>query len=104
MKNWIMLLTLSLIISSCATIEKEIVLKQGIWQAELKVMDNQILPFNFQLSRSSEGKYSMDILNAEEVITVDEITINGDSIIIRTKLAPKPSKIEKLNLLIKKTR
>jgi len=84
MKNWIILLTLSLIISSCATIEKEIVLKQGIWQAELKVMDNQILPFNFQLSRSSGGKYSMDILNAEEVITVDEITINGDSIIIRT--------------------
>ncbi|MGI9552509.1 MAG: peroxiredoxin family protein [Aurantibacter sp.] len=58
-------------------------LQQGIWLMELEVMDKEVLPFNFRLSRSEEGNYTMEIYNAEETITVDEIRITRDSIIMR---------------------
>lgn len=84
MKNWIIVFCLSLVTVSCATAEKKIALKEGTWQAKLEVMDNQVLPFNFRLDKTPEGNYNMVILNAEETILVDEITVNGDSIIIST--------------------
>ena len=56
----------------------------GIWRAELMVMDKQVLPFNFQLTETESGDYTMEIYNAEEVINVDEIEINGDSILFKT--------------------
>ncbi len=55
----------------------------GIWQAELTVQDNQALPFNFELEKSN-GKYTIELYNADEIIKVDEIDISNDSIIIRT--------------------
>jgi len=58
-------------------------LPQGIWLMELEVMDGEILPFNFRLIRSEAGDYTMEIYNAEETITVDEISIIGDSIVIK---------------------
>lgn len=58
-------------------------LQEGIWLLELEVLDKEVLPFNFMLSRSKTGNYSMEILNAEETITVDEISIIGDSIVIK---------------------
>lgn len=57
---------------------------EGVWRGELAVMDNQILPFNFKLKKSATGAYTMEIYNAEEVISVDEIEIVGDTITIRT--------------------
>ncbi len=57
---------------------------EGVWRAELAVMDHQVLPFNFKLQKSDTGSYKMEIYNAEEVILVDEIEIVGDSITIRT--------------------
>ncbi|NHF59261.1 TlpA family protein disulfide reductase [Flavobacteriaceae bacterium TP-CH-4] len=59
-------------------------LSEGIWRAELMVMDNQVLPFNFQLIQTGSGDYAMEIYNAEEVINVDEIETNGDSILFKT--------------------
>ncbi len=56
---------------------------EGIWRAELAVMDNEILPFNFKLTTIGAGEYRMETYNAEEVIAVDEIQIEGDSIIIK---------------------
>ncbi len=71
------------LLNSCKK-DKKVVISEGIWLAELEVMDNEILPFNFELSKSASGKYQMKIYNASEVIHVDEIEISNDSIIIKT--------------------
>jgi peroxiredoxin len=84
MKNGIGVFIVTLLLFGCASNEKEVQLKSGIWQAELEVMDNQVLPFNFELNKTPNGIYNMNILNAEETIQVDEISINGDSILIKT--------------------
>ena len=47
-------------------------------------MDHQVLPFNLRVNKGKNGLYTMQIINAEEVIEVDEIVINGDSIVIQT--------------------
>jgi len=77
---------LLLLILSCFACKdhKDIKPSEGIWLAELEVMDGQILPFNFKLTSNENGQYLMEIFNAEEVIQVDELEINGDSIIIKT--------------------
>jgi peroxiredoxin len=84
MRNGIGVFIVTLLLFGCASNEKEVQLKSGIWQAELEVMDNQVLPFNFELNKTPNGIYNMNILNAEETIQVDEIRINGDSILIKT--------------------
>jgi thiol-disulfide isomerase/thioredoxin len=57
-------------------------LNAGIWRAALRVQDQKELPFTFNLEQK-EGNYLMTIRNAEERITVDEITIEGDSLTIK---------------------
>ena len=71
------------LLNSCKK-DKKVAISEGIWLAELEVMENEILPFNFELSKSASGKYQMEIYNASEVIHVDEIEISNDSIIIKT--------------------
>ncbi|WP_047245192.1 TlpA disulfide reductase family protein [Maribacter thermophilus] len=58
-------------------------LKEGVWQGRLSVMDDEILPFNFEVYKNKEGSYMLDIYNAEEVITVDEISFKNDSVVIK---------------------
>ncbi|MDC6388358.1 TlpA disulfide reductase family protein [Maribacter sp. PR1] len=55
----------------------------GMWQAKLKVKDNNTLPFNFELYETDNQQLQLKVLNGEEIITVDEITINNDSILIK---------------------
>ena len=55
-------------------------LAEGAWHAELKVAEDEVLPFNFMLSKTSEGAYEMTISNASEKIVVDEILLDKDSI------------------------
>ena len=81
MRKSIILLALATIVGCQDT--TKIGLAEGIWSMELEVMDSQVLPFNFKLSRLESGKYSMEIYNADETILVDEIIVQGDSIIIR---------------------
>jgi thiol-disulfide isomerase/thioredoxin len=57
-------------------------LKTGPWRGVLKVLDERELPFTFNLE-SKEGAYLMQIQNAEELIEVDEISMDGDSITIK---------------------
>lgn len=57
-------------------------LKPGTWRGVLILSDKQtdlILPFNFNVRYMGEF-LSIDILNAEEKITVTEIAISGDSV------------------------
>ena len=83
MKRIVFLVGMICLLNSCKK-DKKVVISEGIWLAELEVMDNEILPFNFELSKSASGKYQMKIYNASEVIHVDEIEISNDSIIIKT--------------------
>ena len=79
MKRIICLGVLILLLVSCKESSKP-GLSEGIWLAELSVMDNKVLPFNFKVLKPKEGDYEMEIYNAEEVIAVDEIRIKNDSI------------------------
>ncbi|MDU8886877.1 TlpA disulfide reductase family protein [Yeosuana sp. MJ-SS3] len=54
-------------------------LKKGLWRATLEVMDNEILPFIFEV----KGETELHIYNDKEVIVVDEINYKGDSVNIK---------------------
>ncbi len=71
------------LVFGCAPKEDHKKPQEGHWQARLKVKDNQILPFNFELNTSKDEAISMKILNGEETILVDEISIKDDSILIK---------------------
>lgn len=57
-------------------------LSEGIWLAQLEVQDGKVLPFNFKLTKAGED-YHMQVYNAEEIIDIDEIEIDKDSITIK---------------------
>ncbi|NDV16619.1 redoxin domain-containing protein [Muricauda sp. TY007] len=73
---------LALILTSCVNDEKN-ELNVGDWLGKIEVSESQQLPFEFTLSQNEDGGYEMKVFNAEEVITIDEFTFNGDSIDIR---------------------
>lgn len=54
-------------------------LEFGIYRATLELQDNEVLPFNFEVTSDS----TLVIFNAEERITVDEISYKNDSIVIK---------------------
>ncbi|MBA4744151.1 MAG: TlpA family protein disulfide reductase [Muricauda sp.] len=73
---------LVVILTSCVNAEKN-KLNVGDWLGKIEVSESQQLPFEFTLSQNVDGGYEMKVFNAEEVITIDEFTFNGDSIDIR---------------------
>lgn len=75
------LILLSIGISACNPARKND-LKPGSWLAHLEVMDGEMLPFNFRLIEQ-EGSYIMEVYNADEVVTIDDIEFKQDSIYIR---------------------
>ena len=81
MRIGIAVVTIFMLLVSCKEIKQNSNLKEGTWRVEL---DNQVLPFNLKIKKEINGDYIMQIINAEEVITVDEIVIHGDSIILQT--------------------
>ncbi len=82
MKKIILLISIcTLILSSC---KKEVGIqsidfKSGPWRASLQVEEGKELPFLFEVMDDQ----TLRIFNAEETIAVDEIEINGDSIVIK---------------------
>lgn len=78
----IALLGLVILCASCKKEEKP-KLATGDWLAKIEVSESQKLPFEFTLSQNEDGNYVMKAFNAEEVVTIDEFTFNGDSINIR---------------------
>ncbi|WP_299162987.1 peroxiredoxin [uncultured Eudoraea sp.] len=72
---------LFLTLLSCKKQESES-LREGMWLAQLEAMNNELLPFNFNLKKSESG-YIMDVYNAGETVRVDEIEIRNDSIKIK---------------------
>jgi len=74
-----------LLFTSLAYAQKTSSLKSGIWQGELQLNGTARLPFYFELKKT-KTKTTIEILNAEERIVVDEIIEAGDSIRFRTPL------------------
>ena len=68
-----------LLFISCS-IDKTEILEKGTYRAELKVQDNQILPFLFKVKDNN----TIEVFNAEEIIEVDEIEYKNDSVYIQT--------------------
>lgn len=54
---------------------------QGKWHGRLKVMDERELPFGFSFYKR-DGSYLIEVYNAGEVLQIDEIRIQQDSIYI----------------------
>jgi len=81
MKYFTIFIAVLALLSSCKQPE-ETVLREGIWRGTMEVMDRQELPFNFSIVKKENG-YVMEAYNANEVLTIDEITMIADSIYIK---------------------
>ncbi len=72
----------SIILLSCnSKNEANTTLKQGVWRAEI-YMQQDTLPFNFEILKDGE-KYRANLINGDtEVIPLDDIEVLGDSVFI----------------------
>lgn len=61
------------------------VFKNGIWLAKLKTASGQYIPFNFEL-KDSAGKKMLTIINGKEKFKVQDIKVQGDSVLIKMPL------------------
>jgi len=77
MKNISYLFVLALLVSCSKEIKPE--LKSGMYRASLEALDGEVIPFNFKVI----SKDSLEVYNAEEVIVVDEIRYENDSVYIQ---------------------
>ena len=66
---------------SCKEEIKPIKLQEGIWRGEIRMQD-QKLPFNFEILKDNET-YKVNLINAEENFSLDDVKIVGDSLFIR---------------------
>ena len=78
MKYFLSLFVIFLLLS-CNINQPEFLL-YGTYRAELLVQDNQTLPFLFKVKDAN----NLEIYNADEVISVDEIIYKNDSVYIQT--------------------
>ncbi len=78
------LLILILVLAAFAC-KNEVVTKlnTGEWHGTMQVASDEELPFNFSVSESEESGYLIKIRNSEEVVEIDEIETQGDSILIK---------------------
>jgi thiol-disulfide isomerase/thioredoxin len=54
-------------------------LKTGVWRAVVEIQDQE-LPFNFEVSRDGETGYNIYLINGAERLLLDEVTIREDSV------------------------
>ena len=80
MRKYLYYYGLILVLLSCKQQTNDTELNLGTWHAELSLTDGKVLPFNFELYKTAEGSYQLDILNAQETIVVNEIVVDKDSI------------------------
>ncbi|MEL6123548.1 MAG: TlpA disulfide reductase family protein [Bacteroidota bacterium] len=70
----IVFLLLSMTLGSCVQVSRPYTeLPPGIWRAELQLTEDEVLPFNFEISYDNDDM-RMDVFNAEEVLTYTDIT------------------------------
>lgn len=61
--------------------DKQPLLKNGIWKAELHRADGRLIVFNFE-TKDSAGKKVIYVINGEERLLVDSISVASDSVLI----------------------
>ncbi|MBX2917375.1 MAG: TlpA family protein disulfide reductase [Cyclobacteriaceae bacterium] len=71
------LLLLALLV--CACTQKSTQLQTGIWRGVLEIQGQQ-LPFNFEVTTDAAGGQDVILHNADERLTLDEVTFEGDSV------------------------
>lgn len=54
-------------------------LKTGTWRATFEIQEQE-LPFNFELANDKDGGYDLYLINAEERLLLDEVAVTGDSV------------------------
>lgn len=59
--------------------EKANPLKTGIWRAVIDIQQQE-LPFSLEVTRDQQGGYNVSILNGEERLLLDEVTVSDDSV------------------------
>ncbi|AUP81364.1 TlpA disulfide reductase family protein [Flavivirga eckloniae] len=77
--RYITIVFLALFVLACKQEAKTNTLQTGTYRALLKVNETENLPFNFEVI--SENK--LNILNAEEIIEVEDVTYKNDSVYIK---------------------
>lgn len=75
-----LLLTISFLFFISCNTKNTKTLDVGTYRGVLQVQDNQEIPFIFEVKNDS----LLTIFNADEIITVDEITYKNDSVVIQT--------------------
>jgi len=84
MKKILIILLLAASFLSCS--KEKINLKPGIWRASIIIKNDSLpeeIPFNFQYYKIDNGYEFIEIINAEERITVKEISYSGNSVFIK---------------------
>jgi len=77
----VLIFTSLLLFFSCKKESHTTALKQGTWHAKIN-MQNEVLPFNFKISKDG-STYKANLINGtEETIPLDEIKVVGDSVFI----------------------
>tara|TARA_R110002012_G_scaffold322096_1_gene555342 strand:- start:26484 stop:27707 length:1224 start_codon:yes stop_codon:yes gene_type:complete len=76
-RYWFFAIIITFSVLSCS--DETSPISEGIWLAELKVIDDESLPFNFKLTKEN-GAYTAEIYNASEVIQVSDVVISNDTI------------------------
>src|SRR5688572_29593875 len=54
-------------------------MKTGIWRGVIEIQDQE-LPFNFEVQRDEKGGYNVFLINADERLLLDEVSVTEDSI------------------------
>lgn len=83
MKNLLIIAIASVTLVCCSKINE---MKQGPWLGVIQIdpLDkSMVLPFNMNYSLSTEGFPQMEISNSDEKILINEITKNGDTLIMK---------------------
>jgi len=72
--------TVLLIVSNtaCKNEVKQTILNSGVWRGEI-AMQNNILPFNFEVSKDGEN-YQIHLINGKEKLNLDNIKVENDSV------------------------
>ena len=78
MKNYLVFICVLALFSCQENKSEPLTLEVGTYQASLEVKDDNLLPFLFEVTPEN----TLKIFNAEEEITVDEITYRNDSVVI----------------------
>lgn len=75
------ILGLTFLLFSCTKNPQTTNLKQGIWRGIIDIQGND-LPFNFEILKTG-AVYSANLINGKERIKLDEVSVLGDSVVIK---------------------